>query len=116
MRYIGLAAESLLKAKKQATLFKKELLVQDVYDSLDKIAKTQGAGSVDAKVRVLSGLLADAQPVEAKYIMRTITGKMRLGIADMTILDALAQTFAEKEARDAKDWVSCTFWKTLSNN
>ncbi|MDP2766715.1 MAG: ATP-dependent DNA ligase, partial [Candidatus Methanoperedens sp.] len=60
----------------------------------------QGAGSVDAKVRALSGLLADAQPVEAKYIMRTITGKMRLGIADMTILDALAQAFAEKEARD----------------
>lgn len=97
---IGLAAESLLKAKKQATLFKKELLVQDVYDALDKIAKTQGTGSVDAKVRALSGLLADAQPVEAKYIMRTLTGKMRLGIADMTILDALAQAFAEKEARD----------------
>jgi DNA ligase-1 len=97
---IGLAAESLLKAKKQATLFKKELLVQDVYDALDKIARTTGAGSVDAKVRALSGLLADAQPVEAKYIMRTITGKMRLGIADMTILDALAIAFADKEARD----------------
>lgn len=97
---IGLAAESLLKGKKQATLVKKELLVQDVYDALDKIAKTSGAGSVDAKVRALSGLLADAAPVEAKYIMRTITGKMRLGIADMTILDALARAFAGKEARD----------------
>ncbi len=97
---IGLAAESLLKAKKQATLFKKELQVQDVYDALDKLAKTSGTGSVDAKVRALSGLLADAAPVEAKYIMRTITGKMRLGIADMTILDALARAFADKEARD----------------
>jgi DNA ligase-1 len=97
---IGLAAESLLKAKKQTVLFKKELMVQDVYDTLDKIAKTAGVGSVDAKVRALSGLLADARPVEAKYIMRTITGKMRLGIADMTILDALAQSFAQKEARE----------------
>ncbi len=97
---IGLAAESLLKAKKQATLFKKELLVQDVYDALDKLAKTSGAGSVDAKVRALSGLLADAEPLEAKYIMRTITGNMRLGIADMTILDALSQAFAEKNNRD----------------
>ncbi len=97
---IGLAAESLLKAKKQATLFKKELMVQDVYDALDKIARTSGAGSVDSKVRALSGLLADAEAVEAKYIMRTIMGKMRLGIADMTILDSLAQAFAEKKDRD----------------
>lgn len=97
---IGLAAENLLKAKKQATLTRKELLVQDVYDAFDRLAKTTGAGSVDAKVRALSGLLADAKPVEAKYIMRTITGKMRLGMADMTILDALAIAFAGKEARD----------------
>ncbi len=97
---IGLAAESLLKEKKQATLFQRELLLQDVYDALDKIAKTSGEGSVDSKIRVLSGLLADARPKEAKYIMRTITGKMRLGIADMTILDALAQAFAKKEARE----------------
>jgi DNA ligase-1 len=96
---IGTAAENLLKAKKQATLSKKELLVQDVYDALDKIARTTGTGSVEAKVRALSGLLADAKPVEAKYIMRTVTGKMRLGIADMTILEALAQAFADKEAR-----------------
>ncbi len=98
---IGLAAENLLKTKKQTALHKRELLVQDVYDSLDRIAGTTGAGSVDIKVRTLSGLLSDAGPVEAKYIMRTVTGKMRLGIADMTILDALAQAFASREARKA---------------
>jgi DNA ligase-1 len=38
---IGTAAEGLLKVKKQATLSKKELLVQDVYDALDKIAGQQ---------------------------------------------------------------------------
>ena len=96
---IGTAAESLLKAKKQVELPEKELMVQDVYDALDKIARTTGAGSVDAKVKALSGLLMDAKPVEAKYIMRTVTGKMRLGIADMTILEALAQAYAGKEAR-----------------
>ena len=96
---IGLAAESLLKMKKQAPLLKRDLMVQDVYDALDRIARTQGAGSVDMKVKALSGLLADAKPEEAKYILRTITGKMRLGIADMTILDALARAYAGKEAR-----------------
>ena len=96
---IGIAAESLLKTKKRSIPVKKELSVQDVYDSLDRIARTTGAGSVDTKVRALSELLSEAKPVEAKYIMRTITGKMRLGIADMTILDALAQAFATKSAR-----------------
>lgn len=96
---IGTAAESLLKAKKQATLSKKELLLQDIYDALDKITRTTGAGSVETKVRALSGLLMNAKSVEAKYIMRTVTGKMRLGIADMTILEALAQAYADKEAR-----------------
>lgn len=93
---IGIIAANLLgTTKKQTTLFSRELSVQDVYDSLDKIAKTTGYGSADTKMRILAGLLADASPTEAKYIMRTITGKMRLGIADMTILDALSQAFGE---------------------
>ncbi|NJD53157.1 MAG: hypothetical protein FIB07_09855 [Candidatus Methanoperedens sp.] len=94
---VGTAAERLLVTNRQVTLSEKELMVQDVYDALDKIARTTGAGSVDAKVKALSGLLMDAKPVEAKYIMRTVTGKMRLGIADMTILEALAQAYAGKE-------------------
>ncbi len=97
---IGLAAEQLMKSKKQTTLTEKELTVEYVYETLDRIARTAGAGSVDMKVRLLAGLLTDASPVEAKYILRTITGKMRLGIADMTILDALAIAFATKKDRD----------------
>jgi DNA ligase-1 len=57
---------------------------------LDKIAKSTGSGSVDQKINFLAGLLADAKPKEAKYIIRTVTGKLRVGIADMTVLDALA--------------------------
>lgn len=91
---IGLVSENLLKTKMQTTLFKRDLLVQDVYEGLDKIAKTSGVGSSDTKVRILSGLLTDANPKEAKYIMRIVTGKMRLGVADMTIIDALSQAFA----------------------
>lgn len=91
---IGLVSENLLKTKMQTTLFKRDLSVQDVYEGLDKIARTSGAGSSDTKVRILSGLLTDADPKEAKYIMRIVTGKMRLGVADMTIIDALSQAFA----------------------
>ena len=91
---IGTISENLLNRKTQTTLFRRELGVKDVYESLDKIARTSGSGSADTKIRILSGLLTDASPKEAKYIMRMITGKMRLGIADMTIIDALSQAFA----------------------
>lgn len=91
---IGILSENLLKIKTQTTLFQRELDVKDVYEDLDKIARTSGSGSADTKIRILSGLLTDANPKEAKYIMRIVTGKMRLGIADMTIIDALSQAFA----------------------
>ncbi len=87
---LGFTAEHLAKSKKQSTLFAKPLTIQEVYDTFDRIARSTGPGSIDIKVRLLSGLLADAEPKEAKYIIRTVLGKLRLGIADMTILDALA--------------------------
>jgi DNA ligase-1 len=49
----------------------------------------------------LAGLLAAASILEAKYILRTVTGNLRLGIADMTVLDALAVAYGGgKEARE----------------
>jgi DNA ligase-1 len=45
------------------------------------------------KLALLAGLLSDASPSEAKYIVRTVTGSLRLGIANMTVLDALAIAF-----------------------
>lgn len=99
---IGQISENLLNSKKQTTLFKRELDVGDVYEGLDKIARTSGSGSADTKIKILSGLLTDASPKEAKYIMRMITGKMRLGIADMTIIDALSQAFANGRKDDVE--------------
>lgn len=99
---IGKISENLLKTKLQTTLFKRDLDVIDVYEGLDKIARTSGHGSADTKIRILSGLLTDASPKEAKYIMRMITGKMRLGIADMTIIDALSQAFANGRKDDVE--------------
>jgi DNA ligase-1 len=68
---------------------------------LDKMAKTAGSGAVDTKMSLLGGLLSDASPEEAKYLLRTVTGNLRLGIADMTVLDALAIAYGGgKEARE----------------
>ncbi|MBN1357240.1 ATP-dependent DNA ligase [Candidatus Bathyarchaeota archaeon] len=98
---IGETAQKLLAKKKQTTFFQKTLTVQHVYATLDKMAKTTGSGAVDSKMALLAGLLSDASPREAKYIMRTVTSKLRLGIADMTVLDALAIAYGGgKENRE----------------
>jgi len=99
---LGETAQKFLKKKTQVSFFPKPLTVERVYETLDKMAKSTGAGSMDLKISFLSGLLSDASPKEAKYIIRTVTGSLRLGIADMTVLDALAIAFGGgKEAREA---------------
>ncbi len=90
---VGNAAMVLLRRKPQMTLFTQELTVQDVYAALEKIARVTGSGAMEMKMTILAGLLAQASPVEAKHILRIVTGTMRLGVADMTILDALAKAF-----------------------
>jgi DNA ligase-1 len=98
---IGETAQKFMANKKQVTFFQQPLTVQKVYETLDKMAKTSGSGAVDLKMALLAGLLAGATPKEAKYIMRTVTGNLRLGIADMTVLDALAIAYGGgKEARE----------------
>jgi DNA ligase-1 len=98
---IGETAHNFMLNKKQATFFQETLTVQKAYNTLDKMARASGSGTVDLKTALLAGLLADATPKEAKYIMRTVTGNLRLGIADMTVLDALAIAYGGgKEARE----------------
>ncbi|MDR0373580.1 MAG: ATP-dependent DNA ligase [Nitrososphaerota archaeon] len=98
---LGETAEKLLTKRKQSTFFTKPLTVQRVYETLDKLAKTSGSGAVDTKMGLFSGLLTDASPKEAKWLIRTVTGNLRLGIADMTVLDALAIAYGGgKETRE----------------
>ena len=92
---LGEVAATLLGRKAQQTLMSRTLNVRDVYQIFNKIAKSTGSGSIDIKLRFLSSLLNDASPKEAKYIIRTALGKLRLGVADMTILEALAIAFTE---------------------
>jgi len=99
---IGGAAEELLGKKSQDTLFAEGLTVRRVYDTLLRIARLRGEGSIDFKLKELASILSDATPLEAKYIMRTVTGELRLGVADYTVLDAAAVAFlGGKEAREA---------------
>jgi DNA ligase 1 len=98
---IGETSEKQLSKRKQSTFFTKKLTAERVYETLDKLARISGSGTVDTKMALLCGLLTDASPKEAKWIIRTVTGNLRLGIADMSVLDALAIAYGGgKEARE----------------
>jgi DNA ligase-1 len=98
---IGKATEVLVAEKRQKTLFVEQLTVERVYETFDKIAGASGSGSQDAKLSLVSQILGSAAPAEAKFVVRTLVGKLRLGVADMTIVDGLAAAFASPEDRDA---------------
>ena len=90
---LGDTAEEAMKTKNQNTLFSQEMTVERVFDTLYKIAKTTGSGSQETKIRLVSSLLNETSPREARYIMKFLMGTLRLGIADFTVLDSLAVAF-----------------------
>lgn len=96
---VGAVAEELMSGKKQTSLFSEPLTVERVYKNFMEISKTRGSGSQDLKLKLTADLLHDATPLESKFIMRSLVGTLRLGMADMTIIDSLAEAFAEKEQR-----------------
>lgn len=98
---VGLSVEKLLRKKSQASLVKRSLTVNTVYETFDKIANATGSGSVETKIRLLISLLNDATPLEGKFIARMAVGRLRLGVADMTVLDGLAVAYGgDKVARE----------------
>ena len=98
---IGLAAERALEGKRLWRLDGRQLTVLDVYGSLDQIAKESGKGSSARKINKLVNLVVDTTPLGARYLARTVVGALRLGVGDMTMLDALALAHTDSaENRD----------------
>src|SRR5262245_2726944 len=70
------------------------LEVAGVVGTLHEIASAAGAGSQTRKLTLLAELLRQATPLEARYLLRLVTGNLRLGVGTPTILEALAQVYA----------------------
>lgn len=103
---LGLVAAK--SRQNQPTMFKpKPLTVRGVHEGLMKIATVEGQGAQGRKVDGIKKLLSAADtnipkgqtvdinkdkggPSEAKYIIRSLEGKMRLGLADKTVQVAIA--------------------------
>ncbi|RMG25075.1 MAG: ATP-dependent DNA ligase [Methanobacteriota archaeon] len=62
--------------------------ILEVWNELEKIASVSGKDSENKKTNIAVNLLRDMSPLERKYLVRTLVGKMRLGAKDSTWLDA----------------------------
>ena len=102
---LGLTASNILKLKTQTTFTAEKITVERVYETLFKIANLEGKGSQDLKMKYISSLLNDATPLEAKFVMNILLGTLRLGIAENTVMDALAIAFTgKKENREQVEY------------
>src|SRR5215831_1613538 len=84
--------------------------VVEVHRRLSEIAAASGDGSLQKKLDLFSGLLGELDPVSAKHLVRITSGKMRLGIGDPTVLDALS--FAKKGDRSLRPPLEAAYNRT----
>lgn len=83
---MGLAAEEISGSKQNSNL-----TVSDVHSGLYEIATTSGEGSVEKKINILATLLSKLDSKSAKHLVKITLSKLRLGIGDPTVMDALSQ-------------------------
>ena len=89
---LGLVAEEVIKNKKQNTLFSNDLTTEKVIENLRKLPELSGNGSVEQKLALISELLTSSNPIEAKYIIRTLIRDLRIGVASGTIRDSIVNS------------------------
>jgi DNA ligase-1 len=109
---LGTAAAWAVANARQQTLLNEDLTVRRVHDTLQEIATYEGEGSQARRIDAVAGLLADADPSEAKYVVRTVLGHLRLDVAEGTIRDAIAVAFLEGADDDAVAAVERAFQVT----
>lgn len=92
---LGSAAARAVSNRSQRTLVQDTLDVETVHETLQALATYSGTGSQSRKVDGIAGLLTQADPDEARYLVRTVLGTMRLGVGPGLVRDALAAAFLD---------------------
>ena len=93
---LGLVAEQSVDVNKQTTLFSQTLNVKKVVENIRKLSGLTGEGTVNRKVGLMSELLSNSSPLEAKYVVKTILEELRIGIAEGILRDAIVWAFYPK--------------------
>lgn len=98
---LGLVVEELKKRKKQVTLGSHILTTEKVLGNMRKLPALEGKGTVEKKLSLIVELLGSANPIEAKYLVRTLIGDLRIGLKESTIRESLALAFFHDDKKDS---------------
>jgi DNA ligase 1 len=92
---IGAMAEYAVSKKHIISLFNQQesISLSYVYHQFKKIANIIGSGSNKNKKNILKGLLIALSPLESKYLIKIITGEMRIGSVEGLVEIALSHAF-----------------------
>jgi len=90
---VGTAVEELLELKSQTTFFHEDLELVQVYNELIAIADTEGKKSQREKGLLVRRLLANARPLEGRYLARIMLEELRIGVGEGSVREAVAKAF-----------------------
>nr|XP_003406544.1 DNA ligase 1 isoform X1 [Loxodonta africana]XP_023398967.1 DNA ligase 1 isoform X1 [Loxodonta africana] len=87
---VGLVAES-SRTTQRIMLPPPPLTASGVFAKFRDIARLAGSASTAKKIDIIKGLFVACRHSEARFIARSLSGRLRLGLAEQSVLAALAQ-------------------------
>src|SRR3989344_8426182 len=69
----------------------------------------QGKGAVKGKIELVAELLGNASGSEAKYIVRTLLGQLRVGVADAILREAIAEAFFPENKNEIAEKIEAAY-------
>lgn len=91
---LGDALSRFVRAPAQGGLFIETLSPASLRSRFEEVAAASGKSAGKRRLYLCERILAAcAQPIEAKYVIKIMTGELRIGLRESLITDAIAQAF-----------------------